>query len=88
LLPLSSPEALNSAGTIIMTGNLPNIWWAGALCGLALVVPPEAYAERLAIKAYTTADGLPSTFVQHIVQDSHGFLHDQLCSRDAAVPTG
>src|SRR4029453_7800564 len=54
-------------------GNLWITWWAGALGALAFVVP-YAYAERPAIKAYTTADGLPSTFVQHILQDSRGFL--------------
>ena len=31
-------------------------------------------AERLPIKSYTTADGLPHNRVKRIVQDSHGFL--------------
>jgi ligand-binding sensor domain-containing protein/signal transduction histidine kinase len=56
------------------TGNLHTIWWAGVIGALALFIPCGVQAERLAIKAYTTADGLPSTFVQHIVQDSRGFL--------------
>jgi ligand-binding sensor domain-containing protein/signal transduction histidine kinase len=54
--------------------HLRNALWTAGICGLALVITPDAQAERLAIKAYTTADGLPSTFIQHIVQDSHGFL--------------
>src|SRR5262245_38042934 len=47
---------------------------AGVLATLAFFLPSSARAERAAIRAYTTADGLPSTFVQHIVQDSRGFL--------------
>jgi ligand-binding sensor domain-containing protein/two-component sensor histidine kinase len=34
----------------------------------------EAMAERLPIKSYTTADGLPHNRVKRIVQDSHGFF--------------
>jgi ligand-binding sensor domain-containing protein len=60
--------------------HLRNTWWAAVLCGLALVITSDAHAERLAIKSYTIADGLPSTFVEHIVQDSHGFL--RLLTRD------
>lgn len=45
-----------------------------AALGLAIIAPSVAHAERIAIRAYTTADGLPSTFVQHVVQDSRGFL--------------
>jgi ligand-binding sensor domain-containing protein/signal transduction histidine kinase len=33
-----------------------------------------AAAERLAIRAYTTADGLPSDHIQCVVPDSRGFL--------------
>jgi ligand-binding sensor domain-containing protein/two-component sensor histidine kinase len=31
-------------------------------------------AERLPIKSYTTTDGLESSYIQHIFQDSHGFM--------------
>src|SRR5262249_11030440 len=31
-------------------------------------------AERLPIKTYTTTDGLESSFIQHILQDSRGFM--------------
>ena len=34
----------------------------------------KAYAERLPIKNYTTADGLPRDHINRIVQDSKGFL--------------
>ena len=35
---------------------------------------PALRAERLPIKNYTTADGLPQNTVMRIVKDSHGFL--------------
>jgi ligand-binding sensor domain-containing protein len=41
---------------------------------LFLAVSAGAHAERLPIKAYTTADGLPHNSVMRIVRDSHGFL--------------
>src|SRR5215471_67450 len=34
----------------------------------------ELHAERLPIKTYTTADGLPRDHINRIVQDSRGFL--------------
>ncbi len=34
----------------------------------------RAYAERLPLKSYTTADGLPRDHINRIVQDSRGFL--------------
>ena len=33
-----------------------------------------ARAERLPIRTYTTTDGLESSFIQHIFQDSRGFM--------------
>src|SRR2546422_9847124 len=33
-----------------------------------------AFAERLPLKIYTTADGLPHNEINRIVQDSRGFL--------------
>jgi hypothetical protein len=39
-----------------------------------LAVSAGAHPERLPIKAYTTADGLPHNTVMRIVRDSHGFL--------------
>lgn len=41
---------------------------------LLFVVTSETKAERLPIKAYTTADGLPYNTVKRIAKDSHGFL--------------
>jgi PAS domain S-box-containing protein len=41
---------------------------------LCLMLRPEAKAERLSIKSYTTADGLPRDYINRIVQDSKGFL--------------
>jgi len=34
----------------------------------------ESRAERLPIKTYTTADGLPHDHINRIVQDSKGFI--------------
>jgi ligand-binding sensor domain-containing protein/signal transduction histidine kinase len=46
-----------------------------ALFSLALAVwISSAFAEQLPLKAYTTADGLPSDRVRCIFSDSHGFL--------------
>src|SRR5438270_206309 len=43
---------------------------------LSLLLSPasEAIAERLPIKTYTTADGLPRDRISHITQDSKGFM--------------
>ena len=49
-------------------------------CGLALAPLPVAQAERLPVKAYTTADGLAQNTVYRIVRDARGFLW--LCTRD------
>src|SRR5438132_7802323 len=39
-----------------------------------LLLPAFAHAERLPLKAYTVADGLPNNVINKIVRDSHGFL--------------
>ena len=47
------------------------------LCALSWVLLASvsvARAERLPVKAYGLADGLPSTFVNHIASDSRGLL--------------
>ena len=44
------------------------------LLGLLLSLPAIVRAEQLAVRTYTTADGLPRDLVQRIVRDSHGFL--------------
>jgi ligand-binding sensor domain-containing protein len=41
---------------------------------VTLTVPSIGRAERLPIRAYTTADGLAHNFVHRIVADSRGFL--------------
>jgi PAS domain S-box-containing protein len=41
---------------------------------LSVLLPSQTRAERLPIKTYTTADGLPRDRVNHIAQDSKGFL--------------
>ncbi|MBI4469925.1 MAG: hypothetical protein HY650_11460 [Acidobacteria bacterium] len=41
---------------------------------------PEAHAERLPIKAYTTTDGLSQNVVNRIVRDARGFLW--FCTED------
>jgi ligand-binding sensor domain-containing protein/signal transduction histidine kinase len=44
------------------------------LLAVLIALSGAAMAERLPIKSYTTADGLPHNRVKRIVQDSHGFL--------------
>ncbi len=44
------------------------------LATLLLAMPGRAHAERLPIKPYSTADGLPRDYINRIVQDSRGFL--------------
>jgi ligand-binding sensor domain-containing protein/two-component sensor histidine kinase len=41
---------------------------------MLLIGATVSRAERLPIKNYTTTDGLESSFIQHILQDSHGFM--------------
>jgi ligand-binding sensor domain-containing protein len=41
---------------------------------LLVFFPRAAYAERLPLKAYTTADGLAHNEINKIVRDSRGFL--------------
>jgi ligand-binding sensor domain-containing protein/two-component sensor histidine kinase len=50
--------------------RLAKMVWLGAL----LAVPVIVRAERLPIKTYTTADGLPRDQIMGIVRDSQGFL--------------
>jgi len=45
-----------------------------------VMAPVPGHAERLPIRTYTTADGLPSTFIQCIKRDSRGFLW--FCTRN------
>ena len=44
------------------------------LIALMLFVCLTTRAERLPLKAYTVADGLPNNVINKIVRDSHGFL--------------
>jgi len=41
---------------------------------------PAAFAERLPVRGYTSADGLGSSFVNALMRDSRGFLW--VCTRD------
>lgn len=50
------------------------------LSGILLTVHFNAFAERLSVKTYGTPDGLGSSFIVGIIQDSHGFLW--ICTRD------
>ena len=45
-------------------------WWLGLLLAVSAIVQ----AERLPIRTYTTAEGLPRDQIMRIVPDSHGFL--------------
>ncbi|HKR58856.1 MAG TPA: two-component regulator propeller domain-containing protein, partial [Pyrinomonadaceae bacterium] len=50
-------------------------WLAGSM-----VVSVPTSAERFPIKTYGTPDGLGSSFIESIIQDSHGYLW--VCTRD------
>src|SRR5215204_221722 len=47
------------------------IWLCGVLLLLAVIAP---HAEQLPVRVYTTADGLGSGSIMHIMRDSRGFL--------------
>src|SRR6188508_596438 len=51
----------------------------GSLMGV-LLVASTAFAERLPLKIYTSADGLGSSFVDFMMRDSRGFMW--FCTRD------
>lgn len=55
--------------------RIDGVWRAraGLVAVLGAAAAP-AVAERLAIRAYTTADGLPHDHIQCVVPDSRGFL--------------
>src|SRR6188768_3207049 len=56
---------------------MPRLAHRAFLCLLTLLVLSTSLtlrAERLPIRAYTTADGLPHNSVMRIVADSRGFL--------------
>src|SRR5436189_5451219 len=44
------------------------------LLTLLILLPSLARAERLPLKPYTVADGLPNNVINKIVRDSRGFL--------------
>src|SRR5262245_26365491 len=59
--------------------------WTLLFCvsGLVNLLPglcQTGHAEQLPVRTYTTADGLPRDYVQHIVRDSHDFLC--FCTQD------
>jgi len=57
------------------------MWLRDALRSVVvLLAAASAYAERLPIRTYTTADGLAHNEVHRIVRDSRGFLW--FCTRD------
>src|ERR1051326_4104772 len=53
-------------------------WGRGVTLLIALCIPGRG--ERLPIRAYTTADGLPSSYIERIAVDSRGLLW--FCTRD------
>jgi ligand-binding sensor domain-containing protein len=52
--------------------DLPVVVGFLTLC--ALMAPTSARAERLPLRVYSTADGLPSNQINCVKRDSHGFL--------------
>src|SRR5262245_30499618 len=61
----------------VVVGAVPALVRAAAVYFLSVVA---ASGERLAIRTYTSADGLSSSTVNCVVRDSRGFLW--LCTRD------
>ena len=58
---------------------------ASILLGIAVLwilyaTATQARAERLSMRVYTSADGLASGFINHVMRDSHGFIW--FCTRD------
>src|SRR5258707_3762885 len=64
-------DPCESAGRLMFAGvlNMRNI-----LLIILLLSPAFVRAERLPLKAYTVADGLPNNIINKIVRDSRGFL--------------
>lgn len=60
--------------------NLLRYWPMLVMLALALARPGLVCAERLPVKVYSTADGLPNDLVLRIKRDSQGFLW--FCTRD------
>src|SRR5437016_1527290 len=56
------------------TGNVRSFHFTLWLTALLLSAWLTARAERLPLKAYTVADGLPNNVINKIERDSHGFL--------------
>src|SRR4030095_5035441 len=53
---------------------------AGVLTSLLLAASNQVLAERLPVRVYTSADGLGSSFINHLMRDSRGFMW--FCTRD------
>ncbi|MCU1273187.1 MAG: liaS 2 [Bryobacterales bacterium] len=83
------PDRLEPFSSLLFNGRLAqNIGSRKAVPArwilvIALSTSALLFAERLPIRAYTTADGLPSNSVGCIVPDSRGFLW--LCTWDGLV---
>lgn len=60
--------------------NARRLSWIFAALTLLLSLSATTWADRLPIRLYTTEDGLWSSFVNHMMLDSHGFLW--FCTRD------
>lgn len=60
--------------------NISTLLCAVVLTALMLALFSPALGERLPIKKYTSADGLGSNAVSHVMRDSRGFLW--FCTRD------
>lgn len=52
----------------------PFVKFTAVLCGLLCFAAAAVFAERLPVKVFTSADGLGSSFVNHLMRDSRGFL--------------
>jgi ligand-binding sensor domain-containing protein/signal transduction histidine kinase len=77
IIYLSTAPVPNILGRIDERGEIASLRSLGPSHKFVLgffLVSTVAQAERLPIKAYTTADGLPHNTVMRIVRDSQGFL--------------
>jgi ligand-binding sensor domain-containing protein len=53
---------------------LKYLWRIGGLIAILLLLSSNVLTQRLPLKAYTVADGLPNNVINKIVRDSRGFL--------------
>ena len=77
---LTLPNRPQMATVTPSNARTPRSCWILAAVTLLLSLSVTTWAERLPMRLYTTEDGLWSSFINHIMLDSRGFLW--FCTRD------